>query len=391
MGEVYRARDTRLGRQVAIKVLPAERMADDGRRRRFVQEARAASALNHPNIVTIHEIESADGVDFIVMEYVAGRTLDALIPARGMRLPDALRTAIPIADALACAHARGIVHRDVKPANVTPGMIAGTAGYLSPEQAKGGTVDARSDVFSFGAVLYEMVTGRRAFAGSSTAETLAAVVRDEPKAASEVVSGVPHDLDRLIQRCLRKDVDRRVQHMLDVKLELEQVREDSDLGRPVVRVRRRRRPWIVAAAAAGSTRHLDARGRARAGALPGRRAGRVLLVRREAGQPRHLPQARRLLRGPARHHGPGARRDPELVAGRPADRVRPGLLAGPDRNDRELPVAAVDRYLHSVLKESCRDVTTPLALTVMWNVSRTIRLFPRPWPISRRLLIEVTV
>jgi eukaryotic-like serine/threonine-protein kinase len=129
-------------------------------------------------------------------------------------------------------------------------MIAGTAGYLSPEQAKGGTVDARSDVFSFGAVLYEMVTGRRAFAGSSTAETLAAVVRDEPKAASEVVSGVPHDLDRLIQRCLRKDVDRRVRHMLDVKLELEQVREDSDLGRPVVRVRRRRRPWIVAAAAA---------------------------------------------------------------------------------------------------------------------------------------------
>ena len=116
MGEVYRARDTRLGRTVAIKVLPAERMADENRRRRFVQEARAASALNHPNIVTIHEIESADGIDFIVMEYVEGKTLDALIPRQGMRLGEVLRIAIPIADALARAHAAGIVHRDLKPA-----------------------------------------------------------------------------------------------------------------------------------------------------------------------------------------------------------------------------------------------------------------------------------
>ena len=118
MGEVYRARDLRLGREVAIKVLPAERMADADRRRRFVQEARAASALNHPNIVTIHEIGSVDGIDFIVMEYVRGKTLDLVIPAQGMSLPQVLRIAIPMADALARAHAAGIVHRDVKPSNV---------------------------------------------------------------------------------------------------------------------------------------------------------------------------------------------------------------------------------------------------------------------------------
>src|SRR6266436_5100608 len=212
MGEVYRARDTRLGREVAIKVLPAKRMADENRRRRFVQEARAASALSHPNIVTIHEIESADGNDFIVMEYVPGKPLDALIPRQGMRLAEVLRIAIPIADAVARAHAAGIVHRDLKPANVVvgsdgavkvldfglaklvaledagspehetrtkdgdagrhsrPGTVAGTAGYMSPEQAAGRQVDARTDVFSFGAMLYAMLTVRRALLGNSTAE-----------------------------------------------------------------------------------------------------------------------------------------------------------------------------------------------------------------------------
>jgi serine/threonine protein kinase/Tol biopolymer transport system component len=288
MGEVYRARDTRLGRVVAIKVLPSERMADESRRRRFVQEARAASALNHPNIVTIYEIESADGIDFIVMEYVAGEPLDAVIPPQGMRLGDVLRIGIPVADALARAHAAGMVHRDVKPGNVLvgtdgvvkvvdfglaklvtfepgtpdhetmtedggagplagPGTVAGTAGYMSPEQAMGKGVDARSDVFSLGAVLYEMVTGERAFAGGSTAETLAAVVRDQPKAPSEVVPNVPRDFERLIQRCLRKEPERRFQHMLDVKLELEQIKEDSESGREAARpTRRRRLPWVGA-------------------------------------------------------------------------------------------------------------------------------------------------
>jgi len=270
MGEVYRARDTRLGRVVAIKVLPAERMADENRRRRFVQEAQAASALNHPSIVTIFEIESADGNDFIVMEYVPGKTLDTVIPRQGMRLGEVLRIAIPIADAVARAHAAGIVHRDLKPANVVvgsdgevkvldfglakliaqdeadsprretrsedgdarllsrPGTVAGTVEYMSPEQATGNKVDARSDVFSFGAMLYEMVTGRRAFAGNSTAETLAALLREQPKAPSELTPGVPRDLEKVILRCLQKEPDRRFQHMADVRVELQEIKEESD-------------------------------------------------------------------------------------------------------------------------------------------------------------------
>jgi Tol biopolymer transport system component len=294
MGEVYRARDTRLGREVAIKTLPAERLADEGRKRRFVQEARAASSLNHPNIVTVHEIESAEGVDFIVMEYVPGRTLDGLIPKHGMELGEALRVAVPIAGALACAHAHGIVHRDLKPANVIvtregvvkvldfglaklvadetddtgetlttasgsgaitrPGAVTGTAGYMSPEQATGGKVDARSDVFSFGAVLYEMVTGRRAFAGKTVSETLAAVVRDQPNAPRELVPGIPEALERLILLCLRKEPDRRFQHMSDVRVELQEIKEDSDSAAlapagvarpPKARIRR----WLARAAA----------------------------------------------------------------------------------------------------------------------------------------------
>ena len=229
MGEVYRARDPRLGREVAIKVLPAERLSDPTRRARFVQEARSASALNHPHIVTIHEIESADGIDFIVMELVPGKTLDSLIPKSGMRLGEALRVAIPIADALSAAHAKGIVHRDLKPANVmvTPegvtkvldfglaklrcrrggrrparrsrprrhspstGAIHGTAPYMSPEQATGGRVDARSDIFSFGAVLYEMLTGRRAFSGKSVSETLTAVVQGRADGPAPAGPGDP--------------------------------------------------------------------------------------------------------------------------------------------------------------------------------------------------------
>jgi len=280
MGEVYRARDTRLGRDVAIKVLPAERLADEGRRRRFAQEARAASALNHPNIVTIHEIESAEGVDFIVMELVAGKTLDGLIPRHGMRLGEVLRIAIPLADALAAAHGAGIVHRDLKPANVMvtpegvvkvldfglaklvqaeegtgedattldaqarlsrPGTVAGTPAYMSPEQATGGPVDARSDVFSFGAVLYEMVTGRRPFGGGSTAEMLAVLLKEQPQPPSAIVADVPKELERLILRCLRKEPERRFQHMSDVKVELQEIKEESD-SQAVARVDAARAP-----------------------------------------------------------------------------------------------------------------------------------------------------
>jgi Tol biopolymer transport system component len=270
MGEVYRARDSRLDREVAIKVLPHDRLADESRRQRFVQEAKAASALNHPHIVTIHEIESAGDREFIVMEYVRGRSLDAAIPRGGMRLGELLRIAIPVAEALAAAHARGIVHRDLKPANVMigtdnavkvldfglakragradgsdettftleadpalslPGTIVGTAAYMPPEQATGDTVDARSDIFSFGAMLYEMATGARPFGGTSVAETRAAVIQAQPKPPTAVVPGLPRELERLILRCLRKEPDRRYQTIRDVSLELQEIKEESDSGR----------------------------------------------------------------------------------------------------------------------------------------------------------------
>ena len=284
MGEVYRARDPRLGRDVAIKVLPPDRMADEERRKRFIREARAASSLNHPNIVTVHEVDSVNGIDFIVMEYVTGQTLGQAIPRQGMRLDQLLRVAIPIADALTRAHAAGIVHRDLKPANVMvnaegtvkvldfglaklvtsrggpesetdvdegergtlsrPGAVAGTIGYMSPEQAAGGEVDSRSDVFSFGALLYEMATGRRAFAGGSTAEVLAALMKEQPKPPSEVVPDLPRELDRVIQRCLRKEPGRRFQHTLDLKLELEQIKEETDTGRAAVALPARSKRWL---------------------------------------------------------------------------------------------------------------------------------------------------
>jgi serine/threonine protein kinase/Flp pilus assembly protein TadD len=252
MGEVYKAKDTRLGRDVAIKVLPAGMIDNPERRQRFIREARAASLLNHPNIVTIHDIAEADGAHFIVMEYVPGKTLADAIPARGMEPAVALRYGQQIAGALAKAHGAGIVHRDLKPANImlTPedtvkvldfglakladssvigesdatltaqtqaGAILGTAAYMSPEQADGKPVDARSDIFSFGLVLYEMLSGQRAFAGDSPITTLAAILREEPPQ----LRNISPELDRIVMRCLRKDPAGRFQTMLDVMHALE--------------------------------------------------------------------------------------------------------------------------------------------------------------------------
>ena len=259
MGVVYTARDTHLDRFVAIKVLPPDKVADPERRRRFVQEAKAASALNHPNIITIHDIAHQDGLDFIVMEYVAGKTLSQLIGRKGLKLNETLKCAIQIADGLAKAHAVGIVHRDLKPGNVmvtgdglvkvldfglaklseplsgeeaptqtAEGTIVGTVAYMSPEQAQGKPVDARCDIFSFGSMLYEMVTGRQAFHGDTKISTLAAVINKEPEPLS---AEVPHDLEKLITRCLRKQPERRFQHMADVKVALEELKEESDSGR----------------------------------------------------------------------------------------------------------------------------------------------------------------
>jgi eukaryotic-like serine/threonine-protein kinase len=266
MGVVYKARDTRLNRFVAIKVLPADKLGDAERRRRFIQEAQAASALNHPNILTIHEISSENGTDFMVMEYVQGKTLDALIPRKGMRLNEMLKLAIQMAEALSKAHAAGIVHRDLKPGNVMvtedglvkvldfglakltevsdsadaatatlqaqtdEGTIVGTVSYMSPEQAEGKKVDGRSDIFSLGAVLYEIATGQRAFQGESKMSTLAAILREEPRPASQLVAGIPRDLEKVINRCLRKDANRRFQHMADLKVTLEELKEESDSG-----------------------------------------------------------------------------------------------------------------------------------------------------------------
>jgi serine/threonine protein kinase len=269
MGVVYRARDIHLDRLVAVKVLPADRVADADRKRRFVQEAKAASALNHPNIITIHDFAEERGTQFIVMEYVPGKALDQLIPPNGLRLAETLKYSIQIADALAKAHAAGIVHRDLKPANIMvtdeshikvldfglaklteaptgadlatltvqdrteAGAIVGTISYMSPEQAEGKPVDARSDIFSFGAVLYEMVTGQKAFRGDSRASTLAAVLTQEPTPLNEAGPDVPQELEKLIARCLRKDRERRLQHAADLKVALLDLKEESDSGRLV--------------------------------------------------------------------------------------------------------------------------------------------------------------
>jgi Tol biopolymer transport system component/predicted Ser/Thr protein kinase len=267
MGVVYKAHDTHLDRFVAIKVLPAEKVADSDRKRRFVQEAKAASALNHPNIIHVYDIDQADDTDFIAMEYVEGRTLAQLIPRRGMQLGEALRHAVQIANALARAHGAGIVHRDLKPSNIMvdehglvkvldfglaklvepedsneadstrtlqpqtqESTIVGTAAYMSPEQAEGKKVDARSDIFSFGSVLYEMVTGRRAFRGASVISTLSAILHLDPKPVAETVAGAPLELQRIIARCLRKGPERRFQSIADVSVVLEELRDDLQAG-----------------------------------------------------------------------------------------------------------------------------------------------------------------
>jgi len=294
MGVVYKARDRDLNRFVALKLLPPGKVADPERRRRFMQEARAASSLSHPNIVTIYEISQADGADFIAMEFVAGRTLDQLIPRSGMKLTDALRIAVQVADGLARAHAAGIVHRDLKPSNIMvaegsgqpavkildfglaklterapqgpddatlteawladaartdDGTLLGTVAYMSPEQAECKPVNACTDIFAFGAVLYEMMSGRRAFTGASRQATLTAVMRDEPPPIPQI----PHELEKLIARCLRKDPARRAQHMADVKLALEELKEESEsgvTGRGIGPVAAPVRRWLIPALAA---------------------------------------------------------------------------------------------------------------------------------------------
>jgi eukaryotic-like serine/threonine-protein kinase len=272
MGAVYKAQDTHLDRIVAVKVLPADKTADPDRKQRFVLEAKAASSLNHPNIIVVHDIASDRGHDFIVMEYVDGKTLDQLIGRKGMRLNDALGLAVQVAEGLAKAHAAGIVHRDLKPTNIMvtgegrvkildfglakltedveadyfgptltldrpekprteEGFIMGTVDYMSPEQAEGKRVDSRSDVFSFGSVLYEMLTGSKAFHRESRMSTLAAILREEPKPAAQLNESLPPEIEQALLRCLRKDPQRRWQNMSDLKVVLQDLKEDSESGK----------------------------------------------------------------------------------------------------------------------------------------------------------------
>ena len=270
MGEIYKALDTRLNRQVAIKVLTLANSGDPERRRRFIQEAQSASGLNHPNIITIHDIVPDGGEDFMVMEYVSGQTLGNLIPPGGLGPGEVLRIAVQIADGLAAAHAAGIVHRDLKPGNImvtepgrvklldfglaklspaaaaapfsdatatlgaapltVEGSILGTVSYMSPEQAQGKPVDARSDIFAFGLLLYEMCTGRRAFQEDSMISTLSAILRDEPRPMAEIASEVPAELDRVIYRALRKAPSDRWQSMTEIHAKLVELKQKSDSG-----------------------------------------------------------------------------------------------------------------------------------------------------------------
>jgi serine/threonine protein kinase len=281
MGAVYRAIDSRLNRTVAIKVLPPAAGADPDRQRRFVQEAQSASALNHPNIVHIYDIDTAGEVTFIAMEFVDGRPLDALIDESPVPMPLALEYAIQAAGALAAAHQAGIIHRDVKPGNIlvnrsgqvkvldfglaklmrspasetfaptrigTPmtsaGVVVGTPAYMAPEQADGQLVDARADVFAFGAVLYELLSGRRPFQGSSPMSVMAAVLRDRPAPLSQVCPGIPSRLEAIVMRCLEKEPAKRYPSAVELRQALEEFR--ASLSTPVaVPTRRIARPVIA--------------------------------------------------------------------------------------------------------------------------------------------------
>jgi len=271
MGEVYRARDSRLGREVAIKLLPEDVASSRDRLARFEREARTVAALNHPSIVTIHSIEEADGVRFLTMELIEGETIDRAAAAQP-GLARALDWAVALADALAAAHDRGIVHRDLKPANVmvtrdgrlkvldfglarvadpgagdelhtiahtidaplsTPGVAMGTVPYMAPEQVRGEAVDARADLFSFGILLYELVTGRRPFGGKTWADVSSSILRDAPPPILAVRGDLPRDLERIVMRCLDKDRDRRFQTARDVRNELELVRKSLAQDAPM--------------------------------------------------------------------------------------------------------------------------------------------------------------
>jgi serine/threonine-protein kinase len=268
MGEVFLAEDTELERVVALKVLPEDLANDPERMRRFVQEAKSASALNHPNIITIHEIGKTDNTHFIATEYIEGETLHSRLRSEPINLKSVLDIAIQIASALDAAHRTGIVHRDIKPENImirpdglvkildfgiakltekkadsidaeaataikaegtSPGMIIGTASYMSPEQAKGKPIDARSDIFSFGVVLYEMLSGKQPFEGENALDVIGSILNKEPTPIQKLIPEVPQEIGRIIGKTLKKNREERYQTAKDLLIDLKDVRQDLEL------------------------------------------------------------------------------------------------------------------------------------------------------------------
>ncbi len=289
MGEVYRARDSRLGRDVAIKVLPSTLSADSNRLRRFEQEARAAAALNHPNIMAVYQMGTHEGAPYLVSELLEGETVREQIKPGRLLVRKAIDYGLQIARGLAAAHDKGIVHRDLKPDNLfvtkdgrvkildfglaklmqpqpgseniaptltegtEPGVVMGTVGYMSPEQVRGQTVDHRTDIFAFGAVLYEMLAGKRAFQDRTPADTISAILNEDPQSISQVAENIPPALGGILHRCLEKSPERRFQSASDLATALDAVSKDSDyrsassgVSDPVLR---KKKLWMVIGAA----------------------------------------------------------------------------------------------------------------------------------------------
>ena len=285
MGEVYRARDTRLGRDVAVKVLPADWCGDPERLRRFEQEARATAALNHPNILAVFDVGQQDGSPYIVSELLEGESLRSRLRTGPLLVRKAVEYGVQIIRGLAAAHDRGIFHRDLKPENIfvtrdghvkildfglakltlpdpgtmvglsagptldsatRQGAVLGTLGYMSPEQLRGAGSDARSDLFSFGVVLYEMLSGQRAFRGKTTADTISAVLREDPPELTASGRDVPPMLERIVRHCLEKDPAARFQSARDVAFDLEALSTiSSSAPATAVRTQKARRTWLV--------------------------------------------------------------------------------------------------------------------------------------------------